>query len=101
MIFRVLKSPKWLNSASTRAAVSLTIAHYNYNWVPIHEVLCATPAMEYGLTDHVWGIPELIWEALAIPADLAPLPSPPPFPHPGRQPFQLRVIRGGRLGWQM
>ena len=79
-----------------RAAVSLTIAHYN--WVRIHEALCVTPAMEYGLTDHVWGIPELIREAEATPPELEPLPSPPPFPRPGRRPFQLRVIRGGKVG---
>ena len=79
-----------------RAAVSLTIAHYN--WVRIHEALCVTPAMEYGLTDHVWSIAELIREAEATPTDLEPLPSPPPFPRPARKPFQLRVIRGGRIG---
>ncbi len=73
-----------------RAAVALTIAHYN--WVRIHEALCVTPAMEYGLTDHVWGIPELLREAEATPPELEPLPS----PRPGRRPFQLRVIRGGK-----
>ncbi len=79
-----------------RAAVALTIAHYN--WCRIHEALCVTPAMEYGLTDHVWGIPELIREAEATPPELEPLPSPPPFPRPDRKPFQLRVIRGGKIG---
>ena len=78
-----------------RAAVALTIAHYN--WVRIHEALCVTPAMELGLTDHVWSVAELIREAEATPPDLEPLPSPPPFPRPGRRPFQLRVIRGGRV----
>ena len=77
-----------------RAAVALTIAHYN--WVRIHEALFVTPAMEYGLTDHVWSIAELIREAEATPPELEPLPSPPPFPRPGRRPFQLRVIRGGK-----
>ena len=78
-----------------RAAVALTIAHYN--WVRIHEALCVTPAMELGLTDHVWSVAELIREAEATPPDLEPLPSPPPFPRPGRRPFQLRVIHGGRV----
>ena len=79
-----------------QAAVALTIAHYN--WCRVHEALCVTPAMEYGLADHVWSIAELIREAEATPPDLEPLPSPPPFPRPGRWPFQLRVIRGGRVG---
>ena len=79
-----------------RAALSLMIAHYN--WVRIHEALRVTPAMEYGLADHVWSVAELIREAEATPTDLEPLPSPPPFPRLGRQPFQLRVIRGGRVG---
>ena len=79
-----------------RAAIALTIAHYN--WVRVHEALCVTPAMEYGLTDHVWSVAELIREAEATPPELEPLPSPPPFPRPGRRPFQLRVIRGGRVG---
>ena len=82
--------------AHHRAAVALTIAHYN--WCRIHEALQIPPALEYGLTDHVWSIAELIQEAVATPPELEPLPSPSPFPRPGRRPFPLRVIRGGRVG---
>lgn len=57
-----------------------------------------TPAMEVGLTDHVWSIAELLREALAVPLDIPPLPQPPPVMRPDRQPFKLRVIRGGKIG---
>ena len=78
-----------------RAAIALHIAFYN--WCRVHETLRVTPAMELGLTDHVWSIAELMREALATPLDLPPLIQPPPFPRPDRQPFTLRVIRGGKL----
>ena len=73
-----------------RAAVALTIAHYN--WVCIHEALCVTPAMEYDLVDHVWSAAELVRETEATPPELEP------FPRPDRKPFRLRAIRGGRIG---
>jgi hypothetical protein len=38
-------------------AVSLHFMHYNY--CRIHETLRCTPAMESGLSDHVWSIEEL------------------------------------------
>ena len=79
-----------------RAAIALHIAFYN--WAKIHESLRVTPAMELGLTDHVWSIAELMREALATPLDLPPLMQPPPVPRPDRQPFKLRVIRGGKIG---
>ena len=41
-----------------KAAVSLYFAWYNF--VRIHGSLKVTPAMEAGLTDHVWSLRELI-----------------------------------------
>ena len=81
--------------AHHQAAISLMIAHYD--WCRVHEALCVTPAMEFGLSRHVWSVAELIREAEAAPTDLEPLPAPPPLPRLDRQPFQLRVIRGGKL----
>jgi IS1 family transposase len=39
-------------------SVSLTFMHYNF--CRIHQTLRVTPAMEAGLTDHVWSIEELL-----------------------------------------
>lgn len=78
-----------------QAAISLHIAFYN--WCRVHETLRVTPTMKIGLTDHVWSIAELIQEAEGAPLDPTPLPAPPFFPRPGRRPFQLRVIPGGRI----
>jgi IS1 family transposase len=44
-------------------AVALYFMHYNY--CRIHKTLRVTPAMEAGLTDHVWGMEELIDRLLA------------------------------------
>jgi transposase-like protein/IS1 family transposase len=41
-----------------RAAIALHFAYYN--WCRIHGTLRITPAMESGLTDHVWTISELL-----------------------------------------
>ena len=38
--------------------VALHFMHYNY--CRIHQTLRVTPAMEAGLTDHVWEIEELV-----------------------------------------
>jgi hypothetical protein len=38
--------------------VALYFMHYNF--CRIHKTLRVTPAMEAGLTDHVWDLPELI-----------------------------------------
>ena len=48
-------SKKWAN---LRAAVALHFAYYNF--CRIHSSLRVTPAMESGLTDHVWTIAELL-----------------------------------------
>jgi IS1 family transposase len=45
-----------------RAAVALYAAHYNF--CRVHEALRITPAMQLGVTDHVWTIGELVAAAL-------------------------------------
>jgi hypothetical protein len=40
------------------AMVALHFMHYNY--CRIHQTLRITPAMQAGLTDHVWEIEELV-----------------------------------------
>jgi hypothetical protein len=39
------------------AAVALYVAHYNF--CRVHEALRVTPAMQLGVTDHIWTISEL------------------------------------------
>jgi hypothetical protein len=39
-------------------AVALYFAYYNF--VRVHQTLRVTPAMEAGLTDHVWNVEELV-----------------------------------------
>jgi hypothetical protein len=39
-------------------AIAINFAHYNF--CRIHKTLRVTPAMEAGLTDHVWEIEELL-----------------------------------------
>ena len=51
-------SKKWEN---LKAALALHFAYYNF--CRIHRSLKVTPAMEAGLTDHVWSIQELIGAA--------------------------------------
>ncbi len=48
--------------ANRRAALALWIAFYNF--CRVHETLRCTPAMEQGVTDHVWSIGDLIDAAL-------------------------------------
>jgi transposase-like protein/IS1 family transposase len=48
-------SKKWEN---LQAAYSLWFAYYNF--VRVHSSLRVTPAMEAGLTDHVWSLSELL-----------------------------------------
>lgn len=45
--------------ANLKAQVALHFAHYNF--VRIHQTLRCTPAMQAGLTDHVWELDELIF----------------------------------------
>lgn len=65
------------------AAVALFVAHFNL--CRVHQSLRVTPAMELGVTDHVWSVAELIEMAAAR----APVPE-------GRQVGRFRVIEGGR-----
>ena len=44
------------------AAVALYAAHYNF--CRVHEALRITPAMQLGVTDHIWTISELVDAAL-------------------------------------
>jgi len=46
------------------AAVALYFMHYNY--VRVHQTLRVTPAMQAGLTDHIWSIEEML-EAIGLP----------------------------------
>jgi hypothetical protein len=41
-----------------RAAVALHYMHYNF--CRVHQTLRVTPAMEAGITDHVWNIEEIV-----------------------------------------
>ena len=76
-----------------QAAIALLIAFYNY--CRVHESLCVTPAMEFGLTRHIWDVAELMQAAEAAPAELEP----PAYPRPGRKPApRLYVIPGGKIG---
>lgn len=44
--------------ANLKAAVAVFVAWYNF--CRVHQTLRVTPAMEAGLTDHVWSVPELL-----------------------------------------
>jgi IS1 family transposase len=66
------------------AAVALYAAHYNL--CRVHETLRVTPAMQLGVTDHIWSIGELVDAALS---DEAPKPTVRPA-----GPF--RIIDGGK-----
>ena len=48
-------SNKWQNRW---AALCLHVAYYNF--CRVHKTLRVTPAMETGITDHIWTIAELI-----------------------------------------
>jgi IS1 family transposase len=79
------------------AAVSLWVCYYNL--CRVHETLRCTPAMELGVTDHVWSIGELVTKALSAPE--TPKPVPPTMPTTirlGTTPFRPRVIIGGKIG---
>jgi len=48
-------SKKWMNN---KTAYALYFAHYNF--CRVHSSLRVTPAMESGITDHVWTLAELL-----------------------------------------
>jgi IS1 family transposase len=66
------------------AAVALYVGHYNF--CRVHETLRVTPAMQLGVTDHVWTIGELVDAALE---GVLPAPG-------GRRYGRFTVIDGGR-----
>ena len=57
----------------------------HYNFCRVHEALRVTPAMQLGVTNHIWTISELVEKALSgkIPVQA------------GRQVGRFRVIDGG------
>ncbi len=85
-----------------RAAVALNYVHYNFCHVV--RTLRVTPAMQAGITDHVWGIEEF-FDRIMTAADCAP-PVAKPLAHrtpdtthrelPGRRGFLRVVPRDGR-----
>ncbi|XXV28433.1 IS1 family transposase [Sorangium sp. So ce1389] len=79
-----------------KAAVALHMAFYNF--CRPHEALRVTPAMEAGLTDHVWSIEELV--ALAISEAPADPPKPKalklPEPPAGAPTSPARALPNGR-----
>lgn len=52
-------SRKW---ESLKAAIALYFAYYNF--VRIHSSLRVTPAMQQGISDHVWSIKELVYACI-------------------------------------
>jgi hypothetical protein len=38
----------------------VAIYHAYYNFCRVHQTLRVTPAMEAGLTDHIWSLQELV-----------------------------------------
>jgi len=38
----------------------VAIYHAYYNFCRVHQTLRVTPAMEAGLTDHIWSLEELV-----------------------------------------
>ena len=86
------------------AAVSLHVAYYNF-FKPHESLDGKTPAMAIGVANHIWSVGELIEQALDAPdpdPPSRPAPSSPRDPEtgllPGRKPFKLRVLSGGKMG---
>jgi hypothetical protein len=44
--------------ANLKAAIALHFAYYNF--CRVHQTLRVTPAMQAGLTDHIWELKELL-----------------------------------------
>jgi IS1 family transposase len=86
------------------AAVALYAAHYNF--CRVHEALRITPAMQLGVTDHVWSIGELIDAALdgelpegtttQNPMNLDPSDAIQSTRHHGQFKGRFTVIKGGK-----
>ncbi|MGH6935448.1 MAG: hypothetical protein ACRED2_04540 [Methylocella sp.] len=67
-----------------KAAVALYVAHYNL--CRVHETLRVTPAMQLGVTDHIWSIGELLDAAMN---NEVPQPA-------GHRAGPFRIINGGK-----
>src|SRR5215467_14717862 len=67
------------------AATALWVAFHNF--CRVHETLRVTPAMQLGVTDHIWSIGELLAAALD---GVTPQPI-------GRKMGRFRVIDGGAI----
>jgi hypothetical protein len=39
---------------------TIALHHMHYNFCRIHQTLRVTPAMEVGITDHVWSLEEIV-----------------------------------------
>ena len=79
---------------SHQAAIALHITFYN--WCRVHETLRVTPAIELGLTDHIWSIGGPLREA-QVASPIVPISPPRQSKWAGRKPFKLRVIWGGKI----
>ncbi|XXR43491.1 IS1 family transposase [Sorangium sp. So ce375] len=79
-----------------KAAVALHMLFYNF--CRPHEALRVTPAMEAGLTDHVWSVEELVAAALSEAAGEPPKPRALklPEPPPGTPTTPARALPNGR-----
>lgn len=91
------------------AAVSIFVGHHNF--VRIHGALRVTPAMEAGITNHVWSIEEFVEHALAAANDPVMCPERKPLRMPERPPGAsevpmrklpndrgfLRLVKGGNV----
>ncbi len=87
------------------AAVALYAAHYNF--CRVHETLRITPAMQLGVTDHIWSIGELIDAALdgelpsgsgpEFPQNLNPSDTIQSIRQEGQFRGRFTVIKGGKV----
>ncbi|WP_438043279.1 IS1 family transposase [Sorangium sp. So ce128] len=79
-----------------KAAVALHMAFYNF--CRPHEALRVTPAMEAGLTDHVWSVEELVTAALSEAPGEPPKPKALKLPDPpaGAPTSPARALPNGR-----
>jgi len=67
-------------------AAAVALYAMAFNFCRVHEALRVTPAMQLGVTDHIWSIGELVD---AVLSNGAPKPG-------GRQAGPFRIIQGGR-----
>jgi IS1 family transposase len=76
--------------AHLEAAFAVQAAYYNF--CRVHEALRVTPAMQAGITDHVWSLAELLQTAFAMPVEPAP-ETPPPLT--GLTAAQAKGVKSG------